>query len=147
MYCTLIDLNLNKKKPIYLPFESRNLSKKNDQDRHVTGNGNRYRSMITEYFWTELDDMDLDNMWLQQDGATIELLKTKFGERVSVLSRNGPVNWPARSCVRLFPVGLCQVYANKTATIDELRTNTEREIAAVSAVASLLKHPLLCHIK
>ena len=36
--------------------------------------------------------------------------------------------------VRLFPVGLRQmVYANKPATIDELRTNIEREIAAVSA--------------
>ena len=35
--------------------------------------------------------------------------------------------------VRLFAVKLRQVYANKPATIDELRTNIEREIAAVSA--------------
>ena len=35
-----------------------------DEDRHVTVN--RYRSMITEYFWPQLDDMD---MWFQQDGA------------------------------------------------------------------------------
>ena len=40
------------------------------QDQHVTVNGNRYRSMITEYFRHQLDDMDLDDMWLQQDGAT-----------------------------------------------------------------------------
>lgn len=117
---------------------------RDDQDRHVTVNGNRYRSMITEYFWPELDDMDLDNMWFQQDGATshtanvtIDLLKTKFGERV--ISRNGPVNWPPRSCdltpLDYFLWGYVKsmVYANKPATIDELRTNIEREIAAVSA--------------
>ena len=26
----------------------------NDQDRHVTVNGNRYRAMITEYFWPQM---------------------------------------------------------------------------------------------
>ena len=57
----------------------------NDQDRQVTVNGNRYRSMITEYFWSQLDDMDLEDMWFQQDGATshtanvtINLLDTQF---------------------------------------------------------------------
>ncbi|XP_065368973.1 uncharacterized protein LOC135961402 [Calliphora vicina] len=30
----------------------------------------RYRSMITEYFWPQLDDMDLEDMWFQQDSAT-----------------------------------------------------------------------------
>ena len=34
---------------------------------------------------------------------------------------------------KLFPVGLRQIYANKPATIDELRMNIESEIAAVSA--------------
>ena len=99
-------------------------------------NGNRYRSMITQYFWPQLDDMDLEDMWFEQDGATshtanvtINLLKTKFGEHV--ISRNGPVGWQPRSCV--FPVGLSQVYANKPATIAELCRNIEREIAAVSA--------------
>ena len=29
-------------------------------------------------------------------GVTIDLLKGKFGE--SVISRNGPVEWPPRSC-------------------------------------------------
>ena len=36
---------------------------RDDQDRHVSVNGNRYRSMITEYFWHQLDDMDLEDMW------------------------------------------------------------------------------------
>ena len=74
-----------------------------DQDRHITANGNRYSSMITEYVWPQLDDMDLENMCLQQGGATshtanvtINLLKAKFEERV--IARNGPVGWPPRSC-------------------------------------------------
>ena len=69
---------------------------RDDQHRHVTVNRNRYRSMITEYFWPQSDDMDLEDMWRQQGDATshtanvtINLLETKFGE--SVISRNGPV--------------------------------------------------------
>ena len=54
---------------------------RDDQDRHVIVNGNRYRSVITEYFC---------------------YVKS-------------------------------MVYANKPATIDDLRTNIKREIAAVSA--------------
>ena len=90
---------------------------------------------------TQLDDMDLEDMWFQQDGATshtailtINLLETKFGERV--ISRNCRVCWPLRTCdltpLDYFPVKY-MVYANKPATIDKLRTNIEREIAAVSA--------------
>ena len=67
---------------------------RDDQDRQVTMNGHRYRSMITEYFWPQLDDLDLENMWFQQEGATsrtanvtINLFETKFGE--PVISRNG----------------------------------------------------------
>ena len=65
------------------------------------------------------------------------LLETKFVERV--ISRNGSVGWPPRSCalkpLDYFLSGLVKsmVYANKTATIDELLTNIEREIAAESA--------------
>ena len=59
-----------------------------------------------------------------------------FGERV--ISRNGPVGWQPRSC-DLTPLDHIpwsyvkyMVYANKPATIDELRANIERKIAAVS---------------
>ena len=95
---------------------------RDDQDRHVTANGNRYN-------WPQLDDMDLTDMWLQQSGVTshkanvtINLLGTKFGKCVGRLGRDA---------VRLFPVGLCQVYG--LWSIDELCTNIEPEIAAVSA--------------
>ena len=71
---------------------------RDDQDRHVTVSGNRYRSMITEYFWDQLDDMNLEEMWRHMHTAnvTISLLATMFAERV--ISRNGPVGWPHRSC-------------------------------------------------
>ena len=87
-----------------------------------------------------MDAMDLEAIWFQQEDATshtanvaINLLETKFGERV--ISRNGPVGCPLWLC-DLTPVDyfLCgyvksMVYANKSATIDELCTNFEREIA------------------
>ena len=50
--------------------------------------------MLEDYLWPELDELDINDMWFQQDGATIhtarvtiDLLKGKFGERV--ISRNG----------------------------------------------------------
>ena len=104
--------------------------------------------MITEnfcIFWQpniQLDDMDLEHMWFQQDGAIshtanvrINLLETKFGERV--ISRDCPVSWPPRSC-NLKPLDYflwgyvkSMVYANKPATIDELRTNIERDCSSI----------------
>lgn len=115
----------------------------NDAGNAVTVNGDRYRRMLTEYFWEELDDLDLDNMWFQQDGATchtagqtIDLLKTKFNERV--ISRNGPTNWPPRSC-DLTPLDFflwghvkSMVYSNKPTTLEELQTNIENAIADIS---------------
>ena len=72
-------------------------------DRHVTVNRERYRAMLEDYLWPELYELDIDDMWFPQDGATIHtarvtihLLKGKFGE--SVISRNSPVEWPPRSC-------------------------------------------------
>lgn len=115
-----------------------------NQGQHVTVNGERYRSMITDYFWPELDGLDITDMWFQQDGATshtanvtMDLLKSRFGERV--ISRNWPVEWPPRSCdltpLDFFLWGYVKslVYSNKPATIEELRANIEREIAGVSA--------------
>ncbi|GFS46285.1 putative DD41D transposase [Trichonephila inaurata madagascariensis] len=100
--------------------------------------------MIIDYFWPELEYMDLDSMWFQQDGVTsytahvtIDLLKNKFDERV--ISRNGPVDWPPHSCdltpLDFFLWGYVKslVYANKPTTLEELKANIECKIAAVSA--------------
>ena len=70
--------------------------------------------MITEYFWPQLDDIDLEDMWFQQDGATshtanvtINLLETKFEEREITKWSASVLRFDA---VRLFPAGLDQVY-------------------------------------
>ncbi|GFT15752.1 uncharacterized protein TNCV_4943091 [Trichonephila clavipes] len=66
---------------------------------NVTVNGDRYRAMITNFFNPELNNHDVQELWFQQDGATyhtagatIDLLKDTFGDRL--ISRFGPVNWP-----------------------------------------------------
>ena len=113
-----------------------------ENDRHVTVNGECYRAMLEDYLWPELNELDINDMWFQQDGATshtacvtIDLLKGKFGERV--ISRNGPVEWPPRSCdlrpLDFFLWGHIKslVYANKPATLDDLKDNIQREIANV----------------
>ena len=76
---------------------------KNDAKAAVTVNGIRYRAMINQFLFLIINDIDADDIWFQQDDATcytanetINLLKEKFGE--SIISRNGPVNWPPRSC-------------------------------------------------
>jgi len=56
----------------------------------VTVNGVRYRNRITEFLWPQLDGMDMEGTWFQQDGATchtvretMQLLREKFPGRVS----------------------------------------------------------------
>ena len=67
-----------------------------ENDRHVTVNGERYRAMLEAYLWPELDEFDIIDMCFRQDSATshttrvtIDLLRGKYDERV--ISRNGPV--------------------------------------------------------
>ena len=66
-------------------------------------NGLRYRTMINKFLWPELEDMDVDDVYFQQDCATcytsgkiIGLLREKFPGRV--IFRNGDYKWPPRSC-------------------------------------------------
>ena len=111
-----------------------------ENDRHVTVNGESYRAMLEDFLWPELDEIDINDIWLQQDGATshtarltIDLLEGKFGERL--ILRNGPVEWPPRSCDVMQLVFFLRghikslVYANKPATLDDLKDNIQREIA------------------
>ncbi|GFT74690.1 heat shock 70kDa protein 8 [Trichonephila clavipes] len=105
-------------------------------------NGDRYRAIITNFFIPELNNHDVQELWLQQDGATchtaratIDLLKDTFGDRL--ISRFGPVNWPPRSC-DLTPLddflwGYVKslVYADKPQTLDHLEDNIHRVIADI----------------
>ena len=76
---------------------------RNEAGAAVTVNGERYRKMLTEFLWPELDEIDISNMWFQQDGApchtaneTMALLKGKIGDWT--IAKNGFVDWPPRSC-------------------------------------------------
>ena len=55
--------------------------------QNVTVNGEQYRDMITNFFVTELEGVNVADMWFQQDCApchsardTINLLKETFDE-------------------------------------------------------------------
>ena len=59
--------------------------------------------MINAFLWPELENMNVDDIYFQEDGATchtsgetIGLLREKFPGRV--ISGNGDCNWPPRSC-------------------------------------------------
>jgi len=69
----------------------------NNEGQTVTVNGERYRSMITEYFWNELEDIDVEDMSFQEDGATchtsratLDVLSKIFSGRI--VSRHVDVN-------------------------------------------------------
>ena len=75
---------------------------KDAANRNVTANGERYREMICNFFLTKIQELDLHDIWLQQDGATchtarvtMALLRGEFGEHF--ISRSVAVNWPPRS--------------------------------------------------
>ena len=91
----------------------------------------------------ELCDLDLDNIWFQQDGApchtaseTLELIGDKFDERV--ISRRANIAWPPRSCdltpLDFFLWGFLKekVFTNRPATLVELESNIAHEIAKIS---------------
>ncbi|GFX48247.1 putative transposable element [Trichonephila clavipes] len=114
----------------------------NDEGYNITVNGDRYRTMITNFFIPELNNHDVQELWFQKDGATchtaratIDLLKDTFGDRL--ISRFGPVNWPPRSC-DLTPLDcflLCYVKSlvnvDKLQTLDHLEDNIFRVIADI----------------
>ena len=90
--------------------------------------------------------MDVNQLWFQQDSATfytsretIALLRSKFDYRI--ISRNGEVNWPPRSC-DLTPLDYflwgylkSKVYTNNPQTLQHLKDNIQ---AAIDAIDPLL---------
>ena len=104
----------------------------NEAGAAVSMNRLRYRTMINEFSWQELEDMGVNNVFFQQDGATchtsdetIGLLRENFPGRV--ISRNGDYNWPLRSCY-LTPLDFFlwgyvkdKVYADAPQSIQELK--------------------------
>jgi len=86
--------------------------------------------------------MGTEDMWFQQDTttchtahATMNILCERF--EGMVISYNGNVNWPPRSC-DLTPLDFflwgylkSQVYANKPRTIDALKVNIRNTIQQI----------------
>ncbi|GFU70486.1 DUF4817 domain-containing protein [Trichonephila clavipes] len=115
---------------------------KNDEGHNVTVNGDRYRTLITNFFISELNNHDVQELWFQQDGvtchtarATMDFLKDTFGDRL--ILRFGPVKWPQRSCdlTRLdyFTWGYVKtlVNADKPQALDNLEDNIRHVIADI----------------
>jgi len=105
-------------------------------------NGECYRSMISNVLCPKMDDMDTDNMWFQQDNPTchtphamMDILHERF--EGMVISRDGEVNWPPRSCdltpLNFFLWGYLksQIYTNKPQTIDALKINITNAIQQI----------------
>lgn len=114
----------------------------NDTGNSVTVTGERYRAMIVNFLWPQLNAIDVEDLWFQQDGATchtanatMALLNEKFPGRI--ISRNSEVNWPPRSC-DLTPLDFflwgylkSRVYANKPTTIQQLKGEITRHIGEI----------------
>ena len=91
-------------------------------------------SQMTLYriLWPELEDIDVDDVYSQQDdttcytsGGNIGLLREKFPGRV--ISRKGDYNWPPKSC-DLTPLDFFlwgsvkdKIYADAPQSIQELK--------------------------
>ena len=64
----------------------------NEQGEAVTVNGNRYRAMLEEFWFTKIEEEDIGNIWT----ALLDVLRPIFEDRV--ISRRADVVWPPRSC-------------------------------------------------
>lgn len=113
-----------------------------DEGAAITVNGDRYRNMLSDRFFPVLDDMENDNFWFQQDGATchtsretIALLNEKFPRKV--ISLRGNQEWPARSCdltpcdFFLWGFVKSKVYVNNPETIQQLKDEIQRVINGI----------------
>lgn len=112
---------------------------RNEEGATVTVNGVRYRHMLNTFLFPKLQELNIDNLWFQQDGATchtanetINLLKGQFGD--NIISKRGPINWPPRSCdltppdYFLWGYVKSMVYANKPTTLEALEANIQQAI-------------------
>lgn len=114
----------------------------NDAGRAVSVNGERYREMLEYFFWSEIEGMDISDMYFQQDGArphtaaeTLAVIENRFPNRI--ISQGTEVEWPPRSCdltpLDYFLWGYVKdkVYANNPKTIPELKNEIIRVIRGI----------------
>ena len=89
--------------------------------------------MLNEFLFTKLEEKDIGNIWLQQDGATWH--KAEATDRI--ISRRADVVWPPRRC-DLTPLNYYlqgavkdKYYADKPETIDALKNNILEAIGGI----------------
>ena len=106
----------------------------NEQRETVTVNGDRYRAMLNEFLFTNVEEKDIGNICFQQDGATyntaeaiLDVLRLVFEDRI--ISRRADFVCPPRSCdltlldYYLWSAVEDKCYADKPETIDVLKDN------------------------
>ena len=95
--------------------------------------------MLNEFLFTKIEEKDIGNIWVQQDGATsytskatLYVLCPVFKDHI--ISRRADVLWPSRSC-DLIPFDYYlwraikdKCYADKRETIDALKDNIHEAI-------------------
>lgn len=121
----------------------------------TTVDGARYRDMLTGFFLPKLNELGLEDMWFQQDGATAhsartttDILKAAFPGRL--ISRFGDLDWPARSPDLTVPDFFLwgflksRVYVNKPETLDALKDNIRHECENLSpeVLAEVMKNAI-----
>uniref|UniRef100_A0A0K2T7K4 Putative LOC100569746 [Acyrthosiphon pisum] n=1 Tax=Lepeophtheirus salmonis TaxID=72036 RepID=A0A0K2T7K4_LEPSM len=109
--------------------------------------------MLEDFLFPQMEKEDINDIWFQQDGVTchtanvtVDLLRTVFDNLI--ISRNGNVNWPPRSCdltpLYYFLWGTVKdkCYANHSETIDDLKHEIGVAIAAIEAhtIGNVLKN-------
>ena len=86
--------------------------------------------MLNDFLFTEIEEEDIGNIWLQQNGntyhtveATLDVLRSVFEDRIS--SRRTDVVWLPRSC------DLTPSDYYKPETIDVLKDNIREAIGEI----------------
>jgi len=101
----------------------------NEAGNAVTVNGVRYRNMITEFMWPQLDGMDMEGMWFNRTAQPVTLRAKQLSccEKIFLvvssqamairIGHRDPAIWHRASSL----FGGSRVYANKPQTIPELK--------------------------
>lgn len=114
-----------------------------ENEKAVTVNSERYVSMIVDFFLPKLEEMNVGEVWFQQDGATahtarrsMNILREYFPERL--ISLRGDLQWPARS-PDLAPCDFflwgylkSSVYTDRPKTLRHLKNNIRDAIGDIS---------------
>lgn len=113
-----------------------------DRGRTTTVNGDRYRSMLLNFLVPEMEELNQEDMWYQQDGATahtaretMAILNRMFPGRL--ISKNADMAYPPRSPDLTVPDFWLwgylkdKVFANHPQTLEALQGNIREEIGRI----------------